>query len=266
MLWDVSQGSVRLSLVQIFPVHQDAAQCGAFSSDNQTLLTCGECCVKLWDVSSYSLAIEHGSIGQEEAQLEQERRNWERAIPSGFSVDRSLELLAFDDTLTALVPNLDWIYPPGTNAFDSRLEHHSDRDISNGRIASIFAFAAVSKQEPQPMDDIKTDSPGVNDRLGNRLHNSESLAESQTPLRSEAAATTTDSAAEERSADPSAASVSLLDKWEQDLQRMESFDFEQLLNPAASRAVKPGSSTTPLRINADAQLLREFSKKTTVRF
>lgn len=276
VLWTVAagnQGHGRLGLLQIFHVHENGAHCCAFSPDDRTLLTCGDCTVKLWDVSSFSQ-----DSAQDESQIEQERRDWERAIPSCFSVDRSLELLAFDDTLTALVPNHDWIYSVFRNGLEhtqshavlikqssfstdmkeSESERHSD---TVGQLVSIFSF---EKQTSLSNNTVSHETNGLMDKLSHELS---SLSENQTldPI------TTLSESSDFKRATETTLDLeqdsdrfeSILDQWGQTLHQMESFDFEQLLNPAAS--LLQSRSSISLRIDADSQLIREFSSKTTVR-
>ncbi|TYZ57439.1 hypothetical protein PybrP1_003679 [[Pythium] brassicae (nom. inval.)] len=94
--------ALRLVLMQILPVHDLGASCARFVSEGRQLITAGDCTVKLWELTETSPEDAPSS------QLEAARVEWEAAIPFSLSVQKSLALLVFDETLTALVPNHSW--------------------------------------------------------------------------------------------------------------------------------------------------------------
>lgn len=109
-----------LELVQILPVHELGASCVRFTRDDQQLVTTGDCTIKLWDVAEDTATQPLASTSRDQAtqevelpgdkprDLEAERLEWEASVPFSLSVKRSMDLLAFDDTLRELVPHHEW--------------------------------------------------------------------------------------------------------------------------------------------------------------
>ncbi|KAF1334207.1 Atp-binding protein, partial [Globisporangium splendens] len=105
-----------LTLLQIFPVHEQGASYARFTFDDQQLITVGECAIKVWDVS-VAAPVSRASSADHEAELlseklpiEAERTAWEAEIPFELTLQRSMELFMFDETLSSMIGNHEWQY------------------------------------------------------------------------------------------------------------------------------------------------------------
>jgi len=93
-----------LKLICILPVDDNGVMCLAFTQDDSTLVACGESQIKVWP-------IDDDSGNQSPESLIDQLTDWENAIPFSFSVEYSLRLAEFDESVAALVPNHGWALP-----------------------------------------------------------------------------------------------------------------------------------------------------------
>lgn len=174
MLWRVCEGAnsadsasaatvLHLELVQIFPVHELGASCVRFTVDDQQLITTGDCAIKHWDVAkdTATLSIPSDSPdqgaqaelqGEKLRNLEAERVEWEAAVPFSLSVKRSMDLLAFDDTLRELVSHHEWQNYRSRDSSEQvlRLLSPEQEPISqSARCKTVKVIDTSSEEEPQ---------------------------------------------------------------------------------------------------------------------
>lgn len=211
MLWQVLPGEQReeeelsdkhattkgdaltLVLLQIFPVHEEGASFASFTFDDQQLITVGECVVKVWDAGACSFSpVSHADDREEIARL---RTEWEAAVPFSLCVQRSMDLLAFDETLTALVGNHEWqyfrehgdqgaplrlLYPvcgrsdagaireeqtPQSSENHATLEDSSSHAARDGSDTASTSLQETPDSFPSPMDANNRDQDGAGDEI-----------------------------------------------------------------------------------------------------
>ncbi|KAG1693518.1 hypothetical protein DVH05_023283 [Phytophthora capsici] len=88
------------------PVHGEGASCLAFTVDDDFLVTCGECIVKLWDLTDIT---GNNQIDDNSLTLGAQLQEWQEAIPFSFSIESSTNLFAFDESMTTLIGNHEWV-------------------------------------------------------------------------------------------------------------------------------------------------------------
>uniref|UniRef100_K3WZT5 Fibronectin type-III domain-containing protein n=1 Tax=Globisporangium ultimum (strain ATCC 200006 / CBS 805.95 / DAOM BR144) TaxID=431595 RepID=K3WZT5_GLOUD len=113
---DMAAASTTLTLLHIFPVHEEGASYARFTFDDQQLVAVGECVVKVWDVSTAAPVSPDSSAdceklwSSEGRRIEAERAVWEAAMPFELTPQRSMELFMFDEALLSMVGNHEWQY------------------------------------------------------------------------------------------------------------------------------------------------------------
>lgn len=161
-----------LVLIGIFPVHELGASCVSFTPDGQQLVTTGDCVIKIWSLAQASTR-RHGSATQESdgddtnqdeqhdknaetdndlssLPLARERLEWDTAIPFAFSVQKTMDLLAFDDTLAELVPHHTWrdqhhARPNGERVLTLQLPLEAQRKLSASDVKAIADTSTASR-------------------------------------------------------------------------------------------------------------------------
>ncbi|KAK1934537.1 Titin [Phytophthora citrophthora] len=111
MLWKmtpIAKNSSPFSLILLMtlPVHEEGASCLAFTVDDNFLVTCGECIVKLWDLTD---STRNNQIDDSPLTLGAQLQEWQEAIPFSFSIESSTNLFAFDESMTTLIGNHEWV-------------------------------------------------------------------------------------------------------------------------------------------------------------
>lgn len=101
-----------LAVVQKLPVDDCGVLCLSFTPDDAMLVTCGECKIKVWNLDEIESTISTSpSVTQRTNNLSNELLEYESAIPSSFSVEYSLRVAEFDESLSLLISNFDWAAP-----------------------------------------------------------------------------------------------------------------------------------------------------------
>ncbi|RLN26202.1 hypothetical protein BBJ28_00012177 [Nothophytophthora sp. Chile5] len=239
MLWGVASTrngkatTVQLTLLQVFPVHEEGVACLAFTLDDRILVTCGEHVVKLWDVVDASILQDSAPNQEEPLTLEQQLLEWEQAIPFGFSIERSLNLLAFEESLTSLVANHEWIHVrEGGEPFtllapaQSEAERNDLVDVTQCLEAIVVAVDSKSDTEGDLVEELPLDNQ------------QEETNVTQSP---------------QSGADEPALTPAVRARLKTQYQSMESFDFEALFSPELSLSASDDSKSTAIRAKTVAR-------------
>ncbi|RLN94725.1 hypothetical protein BBJ28_00015785 [Nothophytophthora sp. Chile5] len=259
MLWEVASTlsgkatTVQLTLLQVFPVHEEGVACLAFTLDDRILVTCGEHVVKLWDVVDASIPQDSAPNQEKPLTVEQQLLEWEQAIPFGFSIERSLNLLAFEESLTSLVANHEWIHVrEGDEPFtllapaQSEAERNDLVDVTQCLEAIVVAVESKSDTQGDLVEELLLDNQ------------QEETNVTQSP---------------QSEADAPVLTPAMRARLKTQYQSMESFDFEALFSPELSLSAGDDSKATAIRAKTVARrpwdgggrLLRGFENATAVR-
>ncbi|GLE05523.1 hypothetical protein PINS_up014546 [Pythium insidiosum] len=173
-----------------------------------------------------------------ENQLEQARQQWADAIPFTLSTRHSFDLLAFDDMMPSSLKNHEWIV-------DRHLHCLGHKDT--------LQFPMATSQTESILQDEATQTATA-DR--------ESLIE-------DTLVPAPPNASDTASTDSLATIVDETERLRREFEKMEVFNFEQLLDPSAPITMAADSERSVIqrpRIapDADGRLLRVFEPKTTV--
>lgn len=243
---------VHLTLLMILPVHEEGASCLAFTVDDQALVTCDGCVVKLWDVSDASTdnQDEGNKLKMSLSSLSEQLDGWQRAIPFSFSIESSTNLFAFDESVTALVPNHEWMNfreraETLTLLAPSQTEGERNDAIDIRQcVDHIIEEIDPSQDEAQKLLNALVSSKKDAEEGSKREDNNASDANALTPEESARLRT--------------------------QFRSMENFDFERLFTPAMSLSMDCIPTKTLTRVppnpDADGRLIRSFSKCTAVSF
>ncbi|KAG4042919.1 hypothetical protein PC123_g21605 [Phytophthora cactorum] len=258
MLWKVSPVNstemVRLRLLMVLPVHEEGASCLAFTMDDQKLVTCGECIVKVWDISNLS---ENNQVVDNEdgtaLSLETQLQEWKQAILFSFTIESSINFFAFDESMTTLVANHEWLHFRESGE-ELTLLAPAQSEVERNEVIDVKQCLEYIIEEIDPNDDefekllkarekYKTEDTKSENNVDIEMLDSEN----------DAHALTTEE------------SVRLKTQF----RNMKDFDFEKLFTPALSfsnvdNAAIPAKSVSRIQSRPDAneRLLRTFSKST----
>ncbi|GMF40144.1 unnamed protein product [Phytophthora fragariaefolia] len=253
---------VRFMLLMVLPVHEEGASCLAFTHDDQALITCGECVIKLWSISAASTDNQAEDDKMNELpSLTDHLQEWQQAIPFSFSIESSTNLFGFDESVTSLVANHDWINFRKNTERLTLLAPTQTEDERNEAIDVRQCVDYIIEEIDQQEDE------------GEELLNSliSNVGESEERVRSENNST---------DGKPNTLSdINVLTPEERarlrtQFRNMENFDFERLFTPALSlslgldRGIDSIPAKTmkriPVRPDANGQLIRSFAKCTAV--
>lgn len=232
MLWTVPaltypehqlQAPIRPTLVHIFPVDDSGVLALAFAQDDASLVTCGECMVKVWNVAQAfgsDPKPDPDTVSSSTADtMSNQLAEWESVIPYLFSVERSMRLLEFDESLDSLISNHDWTASatnpcaPARHLIAPRRECNQEEVLRPGTTSadvnqcldSILESVTVFSSDPlneQPLDSHL-------DCNSNRLDSNDGDTRNPLVIQYERA------------------------QFRAEYKKMDSFHFAQLLNPAA---------------------------------
>ncbi|ETK87652.1 hypothetical protein L915_07944 [Phytophthora nicotianae] len=259
MVWKVSPANstetVRLTLLIVLPIHEDGSSCLAFTMDNQNLVTCGECIVKVWDVSNLSENYEVGVTNDGKGiSLDIQLQEWEQAIPYSFSIEKSINLFAFDESMPTLVANHDWL-------------HFCEHDA----VLTLLA-PAQSRDEWNEMIDVKQCLEQIIEEIDPNDDEFEKILRDREKHKSQDTKSENNAAIEisDNNNDAQALTTEESARLKTQFRSMKDFDFEKLFTPALS--FSDGNNTSisaksvtrvQSRPDANDRLLRTFSKRTT---
>lgn len=207
---------LRLVLMQILPVHELGASCARFVCDGRQLITAGDCTIKLWQLTAEPPEDSSPPSGAE-------RAKWEAAIPFSLSVDTSLDLIAFDETLAAFVPHHAWQY-----------QHHAqpngERDLKLMAPELLLVPPPGGQQQGgQQQPKLQEETDGAKEQDAPRTARSIPAAEDRAQVGDHQEPLDTVDKTDGISATTlSTEDTAFLEQYYRDL---TSFDFEQLLNP-----------------------------------
>ncbi|KAG7379265.1 WD repeat-containing protein [Phytophthora pseudosyringae] len=236
--------------------HEEGASCLAFTADDQALVTCGECVVKLWDISDAA-----GINGNEDGKsfpLGTQLQEWQQAIPFSFSIESSTNVFAFDESMAALVANHAWLH------------------VRDGAEMLTLLAPAQSESERTEVTDIKQCLDFIIDEIDPNEDEFEKVLKAREKgkrgcAKSEGNNGTNAVLGSEN--DPRVLSPEESVRLKTQFRKMGTFDFERLFTPALSLSLEPGGgdidsipaksvSRPPSRPDANGRLLRTFSKCT----
>ncbi|KAI9996627.1 hypothetical protein PInf_014367 [Phytophthora infestans] len=250
MLWKVcpvkSAEMVRLTLLIILPVHEEGVSSLAFTVDDQNLVTCGECIVKVWDISNLSAnnQVKNNQDGTATS-LDNQLQEWEQAIPFSFSIESTVNLFAFDESMTSLIANHEWLHL-GDNGREQTLVAPAQSEEERNEVVDVKQCLEHLIEEIDPNDDefekiLKTREKG---QEGNRSGNND--ANDELTLTAEESA-----------------------RLRTQFRSMKDFDFEKLFTPALSFLDEDNAAISTKSVtrsqscpDASGRLLRTFSSKT----
>ncbi|KAE9010176.1 hypothetical protein PR002_g15422 [Phytophthora rubi] len=244
---------VRLTLLMILPVHEEGASCLAFTVDDQALVTCGECVIKVWDISAASTNNqEENKQTNVSSSLSDELHEWEQAIPFSFSIESSTNLFTFDESMTALVANHEWMnFSEDTEKLTLLAPSQSEDERNEAIDVQQCVHRIIDEIDPSEDEAQKLFTFLVNSRK-----DSEEVTKSENNSTSDVSALTPEEAARLRT----------------QFRGMENFDFERLFTPALSLSLErnrgvdsiPAKTVTRMSSSPDAngRLIRSFSKIT----
>ncbi|KAL4161174.1 hypothetical protein PRNP1_001729 [Phytophthora ramorum] len=254
--------AVRLTLLLILPVHEEGASCLDFTVDDQALVTCGECVVKLWDISEAATNNQEDEGDHDKAgktsPLGSQLLEWQQAISFSFSIESSTHLLAFDESMTTLVANHDWLHFRESEEMltlvapsQSNDERNKAIDIKQCLEHIIEEIDPKDDEEPRLLNTIKS---GQYQRSGDEKTGNDKTSESGVLGESNQVNTLTPDET---------------GRLKRQFRNMENFDFERLFTPALSLSLEadeafdsiPAKVVTriPTRPDANDRLTRTFS-------
>ncbi|OWZ04174.1 hypothetical protein PHMEG_00023965, partial [Phytophthora megakarya] len=252
-----SEPSIRLVLLMILPVHEEGASCLAFTVDDKALVTCGECVVKVWDISD---AVANNQVDGDEASktlvLDNQLAEWQQAIPYSFSIESSTNLFAFDEAMTTLVGNHEWLYCRDNTKVRTLLAPAQSENERN-EVIDIKQCLEHIIDEIDPNDDEFVKQLNALEKSETKSNSSENdIMNGTRDNRNDTLALTTEETI----------------RLKTQFRNMEDFDFEKLFTPALSLSLESNgtidsitskSVTRPaIRPDGNNRLLRTFSKST----
>jgi hypothetical protein len=255
---------VCLTLLMVLPVHEEGASCLAFTVDDQTLVTCGECVVKLWDLSHVSTDNQKTlDRPAKSSSRGAQRLEWQQAIPFSFSIASSTNLWAFDESLPALASNHEWCHVRTPGETLSLLTPAQSEEERNEAIdVKQCLDQLIEEIDPKP-DEMQTLLGAIPGRPADKSADPKSENNSTRELL-------------DTEKDPHALTAEESARLKAQFRTMEDFDFERLFTPALSLSLAAGGpldaipartvTREPLLPDANGRLVRTFSKKTAVGF
>ncbi|GMF34604.1 unnamed protein product [Phytophthora lilii] len=247
----------RLIPLLVLPVHEEGATCLAFTIDDQSLVTCGECIVKLWNISDSE--AENQSEDDEtnkSLSLADQLLEWQQAIPYSLSIESSTNLFAFDESMTVLTANHDWKnFHPSDKTLTILAPAQSECERNKVIDIKQCIDHIIEEIDPQE-DELQTLLKGI---VGSQ--SAQANSENNSP-----------SKAYDGGGDGNALTVEERARLKTQFRNMEDFDFEKLFTPALSLSMGSEAASDPLpakavtrvphRPDGNGRLLRTFSKHT----
>ncbi|KAJ8577924.1 hypothetical protein ON010_g1285 [Phytophthora cinnamomi] len=249
--------AVRLTLLMMLPVHAEGASCLAFTVDDQALVTCGDCVVKLWDISGAS--TDNQDKGNLSSSLTNELQEWQQAIPFSLSIESSTNLFAFDEFMPALVPNHEWMNLRENTGNPTLLAPSQTEDEWNEALDIRQCIDHIIEK----IDPIEDEAH----ILLNSLADSKKAAHEVTTGGNNSPSRGSNSTSDTKALTPEESA-----RLRTQFRKMENFDFERLFTPALSLSLDSGGgidripAKTVMRLlsrpDANGRLIRSFSRIT----
>lgn len=207
-----------LTLIRMLPVDDSGVMCLAFTQDDSNLVACGECQIKVW-------SVDDDSGNQPPESLVDQLTSWEDAIPFSFSVEYSLRLAEFDESVAALVSNHAWI-----------------SSITNGRLGLVPSTSAALLQAPPRTCVAYISDEQVADHIAKCLECIVESVEAAEPVPGSHPSSQEDDrddkSAEKKDSEANQDSDPLLGEYtraqlREEFKQMDHFHFQQLLDPSS---------------------------------